>query len=71
MEMSFASEADVMEEVETLVRKLWQKLINAATPANFRRMTYHEAMSTYGSDKPDMTFHSEVRRGSHCLLKKC
>jgi aspartyl-tRNA synthetase len=57
MEMSFADEETVMAEIEALISKVWQKMSNSSkliTP--FSRMTYHEAMSSYGSDKPDLRY---------------
>lgn len=61
MEMSFADEEDVMRETERLLRKLWQRVLNLKTPETFPRMTYHDAMSLYGSDKPDLRYESKVR----------
>lgn len=61
MEMSFADEEDVMRETERLLRKLWQRVLNLKTPEDFPRMTYHDAMASYGSDKPDLRYESKVR----------
>ena len=61
MEMSFADEEDVMRETERLLRKLWHRVLNLKTPENFPRMTYHDAMASYGSDKPDLRYESKVR----------
>jgi aspartyl-tRNA synthetase len=61
MEMSFADEETVMAEIEALISKVWQKMSiapNLITP--FSRMTYHEAMSSYGSDKPDLRYSATV-----------
>ncbi|KAL6712547.1 aspartate--tRNA ligase msd1 [Coniothyrium glycines] len=60
MELSFGSEEDVMSEVETLLRGIWQKILKKKTPEHFQRMTYQAAMSTYGSDKPDFRFDSKI-----------
>lgn len=69
MEMSFANEEDVMREIERLLRKLWQRVLNLKTPENFPRITYHDAMASYGSDKPDLRYESRVRHGySNCGL---
>lgn len=61
MEMSFADEEDVMRETERLLRKLWHRVLDLKTPENFPRMTYHDAMALYGSDKPDLRYESKVR----------
>lgn len=51
--MAFATGVDVMECVENLIRRLWKEVIQIDLPTSFPRMTYEEAMSMYGSDKPD------------------
>lgn len=59
MEMSFADEETVMEVVEALIRQVWTKFAQAPiTP--IPRMTYQEAMSDYGSDKPDLRYSAKV-----------
>ncbi|EMD65722.1 hypothetical protein COCSADRAFT_86902 [Bipolaris sorokiniana ND90Pr] len=60
MEMSFADEEDVMRETERLLRKIWQRVLNLKTPETFPRMTYHDAMALYGSDKPDLRYESKI-----------
>lgn len=60
MEMSFAGEEDVMAEVEKLLRNLWYKVLNKEAPTPFRRMTYHDAMASYGVDKPDLRYKAKV-----------
>jgi aspartyl-tRNA synthetase len=61
MEMSFASEEDVMNETEGLVRELWYKVLSKKTSERFQRMKYQTAMARYGSDKPDLRYKSQVR----------
>ena len=54
MEMSFVDEEDVMGLVEDMVRTVFRQVkgIDLADP--FPRMTYAEAMSRYGTDRPDL-----------------
>lgn len=56
VEMSFVDEADVMEATEGLMKDALHHIkgINIETP--LPRMTYDEALKTYGSDKPDTRF---------------
>ncbi|MBC8154855.1 MAG: aspartate--tRNA ligase, partial [Bacteroidetes bacterium] len=57
-EMSFIEQEDILNMFEGLVRHLFKAVKNvdlAAVP----RMTYAEAMSRYGSDKPDTRFGME------------
>jgi aspartyl-tRNA synthetase len=62
MEMAFAGEEDVMAETEELLKVLWSHLLEQDI-GTFPRMTYQEAMSSYGSDKPDLRFKATVSYG--------
>ncbi|KAM5443570.1 aspartate--tRNA ligase msd1 [Microsporum ferrugineum] len=63
MEMSFATAEDVMTTTEALVKKLWASVMpEPLAPEPFPRMSYHMAMSLYGSDKPDTRFDMRLRR---------
>ena len=53
IETSFMSSDQVMAITETMIRKLFQSLLNVDL-GDFPRMTYLEAMTRYGSDKPDL-----------------
>lgn len=56
IEASFVNENDIIKLVEKLLGRVFKEAINADTPATFDRLTYNEAMNTYGSDKPDRRF---------------
>ncbi len=56
IEMSFVEEEAVMNMAEEMVRKLFQETLNYELPASFQRMTYDEAIASYGLDKPDIRF---------------
>ncbi|KAF9449901.1 hypothetical protein P691DRAFT_774346 [Macrolepiota fuliginosa MF-IS2] len=51
---------EVREVVETLIRKIWSRMESITLPDQFRVMTYREAMTRYGSDKPDTRFGLEI-----------
>lgn len=71
MEMSFVDdEEDVMGIAEGLVRKVFKDCIGYDLPEKIRRMTYAEAMSRFGSDKPDTRFGLELQDVSD-LVKNC
>jgi aspartyl-tRNA synthetase len=61
LEMAFADEKSVMNAVEYVVRGLWRNLLNQELPSKFPQMLYQEAMSIYGSDKPDTRYGMKVR----------
>lgn len=60
MEMSFATGQDVIQVVEQLIVHLWRNLLGITLRSPFPRMTYHDAMAQYGSDKPDLRLGMEV-----------
>ncbi|MBP9718487.1 aspartate--tRNA ligase [Candidatus Gracilibacteria bacterium] len=66
MEMSFVDEEDVMSVNERLMIALCEALAKDKKLLNkpFPRMTWHEAMSRYGSDKPDIRFEMEIQDAS-------
>jgi len=55
VEMSFCSEDDVIAVAEKLINDIFTQC-GFEIPKTFKRMTYHEAMEKYGSDKPDLRF---------------
>ena len=56
VEMTFATEEQVYELIEGLMADLWRDLKDTELETPFPRMSYDEAMTTYGSDKPDTRF---------------
>jgi len=60
LETSFLEENDIMTLVEEMIRQMLKKVQNVDLPAEFPRMPYAEAMSRYGSDKPDMRVTLEI-----------
>jgi aspartyl-tRNA synthetase len=54
-EMSFVTQEDIIETFEGLAKHLFKTVLNKEL-GDFPRMTYAEAMETYGSDKPDIRF---------------
>ncbi|WP_076418863.1 aspartate--tRNA ligase [Colwellia sp. UCD-KL20] len=53
IETSFMTSDQVMEVTETMIRELFLKLLNVDL-GKFPRMPYSEAMTRFGSDKPDL-----------------
>jgi len=54
VETSFLSQEQIMVLMEGLVRELFHKVMKLSLPDPFPRLSYHEAMRRYGSDKPDL-----------------
>ncbi|MGB8711580.1 MAG: aspartate--tRNA ligase [Onishia taeanensis] len=59
LEASFVDEDDVMAITETMIRQLFQEVLDVELPL-FPRMPYAEAMSRFGSDKPDLRIPLEL-----------
>lgn len=60
LEMSFVDIDDVIEVNEGFIKKAFKELIGYDVETPLRRMPYKEAMSRYGSDKPDLRFGFEI-----------
>ena len=56
VEMSFVTEEEVFGAVEGLFKALWKECLGVEIKTPFPRLTFREAMSRYGSDKPDVRF---------------
>lgn len=59
VEMSFVDQDDVIALGEKILQALWS-LIDVEIPTPIQRMTFHEAMRLYGSDKPDLRFGNPI-----------
>ena len=58
-EMSFVEQEDVLTIFEGMTRHLFKELLDLDIQTPFPRMSWHEAMKRYGSDKPDTRFGME------------
>ena len=56
IEASFVDENDIIGLVENLLGRVFKESISAEAPASFDRITYNEALNTYGTDKPDRRY---------------
>lgn len=59
-ELSFLDEEDVYSLIEELLAALWSEIRGVDLALPFPRMTWAEAMSRFGSDKPDTRFALEL-----------
>ncbi len=59
IEMSFVDQDDVIAVGEAVVRALWREVLGHPI-GEIPRMTYAEAMSRFGTDKPDLRFELEL-----------
>ena len=63
MEMAFASQADVLHILETVLVPVFEKFgkYKRISSAPFRHIPFNEAMERYGSDKPDLRIDLEIQ----------
>jgi aspartyl-tRNA synthetase len=60
IEMTFPTQEDVIELVEGLFTHMFAETLGVKLAPPFRRLTYAQAMDTYGVDKPDLRFAMEL-----------
>jgi aspartyl-tRNA synthetase len=60
MEMSFVDRDDIFTLVEEMFAHIYNKLFNIKIKIPFVKMDYQEAISRYGTDKPDLRFGMEI-----------
>jgi aspartyl-tRNA synthetase len=60
LELSFPTREDVWETLEGAVSASFEALERTPPERPFQRLTWHEAMARYGSDKPDLRFGLEL-----------
>ncbi len=61
IEASFLSKEALQAMMEQLMARLFKATIGVDVPLPFQRLTYEEALSRYGSDKPDLRFGMELK----------
>jgi len=67
IEMSFVDQEEVISINERLLQKVFKETKGIEIEAPFKRFTYEEAMSRFGSDKPDTRFGYELTDISEVL----
>ncbi len=61
LEMSFMDVDEILELTEGFIRKLMKDVLDVDITTPLPRLTYNDAMSRYGSDKPDTRFGMEIQ----------
>ncbi len=61
IEMSFIDEEDIFAHMEGLTRHVFKSIRGIDLPDPFPRLTYADAMETYGSDKPDLRYGMQLQ----------
>ena len=66
-EMSFVEQEDVLSLFEGMMRHLFKTIHNFDIPNPMPRITWYDAMDSYGSDKPDIRFGMKLHELSALL----
>ena len=61
VEMSFIDRENIIQIIEVLLRKIWKDVLNVEILTPIPHMEYEEAMSRFGSDRPDLRFGMELK----------
>jgi aspartyl-tRNA synthetase len=77
IEVSFKDERQIQELIENMLKRIFKEVLGKELKIPLRHLTYAEAMSNYGSDKPDLRFDNkivditeEASRSSYNILKR-
>jgi aspartyl-tRNA synthetase len=68
VEMSFCTQDEVLETMESCMRYVWQTVLGIELPS-FPRLTHAEAIAKYGLDKPDLRFGLELTDAAAIFAK--
>ena len=60
IEMSFIDREDIYALIEGLLKRVWKTALNMDIQTPFKRMSFNEAISRFGVDKPDTRFGMEL-----------
>ncbi len=67
LETSFLNETQITAMTEEMIRTVFKETMDVTLPNPFPRMTYAEAMSRFGSDKPDLRVTLELTEVTDAL----
>lgn len=60
-EMSFVYEEDIRKLIEELMKRLFKEVLNVEIDTPFPCISHKDAISKYGTDKPDLRFSFEIK----------
>ena len=60
VEMSFVSEEEILQTMESMIRNLFQDVLSVELPDSFTRLSYVDAMNRFGTDRPNLAISMEL-----------
>jgi aspartyl-tRNA synthetase len=61
MEMSFVDRDNVLETVEAMMKRVFHDVLGLELETPFKRLSFHDSMERFGTDKPDLRFGLELK----------
>jgi len=61
MEMSFVDRDDVLNNIEAMMKRVFHDVLGLQIETPFERLSFHESMERFGTDKPDLRFGLELK----------
>ncbi|MDR1608026.1 MAG: aspartate--tRNA ligase [Deltaproteobacteria bacterium] len=61
LELSFASQAEIMEILEGYMARVFKEILGVEISLPLPRLTYAESMLRYGNDRPDLRYGLEIQ----------
>ncbi len=66
-EMSFVDQEDVLNTFEGMMRRMFKNALGVEIAERIPRMSWYEAMDSYGSDKPDIRYDMRIHEISELV----
>ncbi|MBU3678582.1 MAG: aspartate--tRNA ligase [Candidatus Kapabacteria bacterium] len=64
VEMSYVTQEDILALTERFIAMAWKEILGTDVPVPFPRMSFHDALNRFGSDKPDIRYGLELQNVS-------
>jgi len=70
IEQSFCDSEQILDLTENMIKKIWKNCLKQDLNFSFPRISYKEAMESYGSDKPDLRYDLKIHNVNE-IFKNC
>jgi aspartyl-tRNA synthetase len=61
MEMSFVDRDNVLDNIEGMMKRVFHDVLGIEIETPMKRLSFHESMERFGTDKPDLRFGLELK----------
>jgi len=60
VEMSFVNEERILQTMESMIQNLFQEVLSVELPNSFKRLSYVDTMTRFGTDRPNLAIPMEL-----------